>query len=765
MWGFMRLYGFHIVLMFFISAVLGLAKDAKWIAPVDAGANGVGVWSAFRNDVELQSVPQSLKARIGVDSKYWLWINGKMAIFEGGLKRGPNPNGIYVDEVEIAPYLKSGKNKIAVLVWHFGKSGFSHLDSGKVGLFFDAKSPDGVEIVSSRGWLSRVHPAFSISEDPKPNYRLSESNIVFNANKDIDWIESDNPADIGFAESKELGGENAAPWGQFVKRPIPQWRDWGVKKAQFTRKSEGNLDVVEASLPYNMQMTPILTLDDPDGGNLVEIQTDHTFAANAINLRAQYITRRGAQKYESLGWLNGEKIILKLPKSVKLKSLEYRETGYDVDMAGAFSCDSDFYNLFWEKTLRTLYVNMRDTFFDCPDRERAQWWGDTVLLMSESFYTYSPENHALMRKAIRELCDWASPDGSIHAPIPGRYKSELPAQMMASVSRFGFLNYYMNTGDLETLEYVYEPVKKYLSLYSYESDGFLKERKVGWMWGDWGDNRDMRLIMAAWHCIALDSVADMARIIGRSDDEEKYRAAAMRLKKAFNKYWNGEAYRFPTYKGDTDDRVQALAVLAGIAGKDKYPQIYRQLLAHNNASPYMEKYVMEALFQMGYGEYALARTQLRFSQMVLNKGYSTLFEGWEVGGFGGGSTNHAWSGGALTVLAQYVCGLYPLEPAWKTFKIEPYPALMKDVSIKVPSLAGDVKSAFKVADDKFTMDITVPKSATAVLYLPTLANGKIEVNGGDASKYLGAKKQWLHPEKRTLTLPAGEYKIETEIKK
>ena len=33
-------------------------------------------------------------------------------------------------------------------------------------------------------------------------------------------------------------------------------------------------------------------------------------------------------------------------------------------------------------------------------------------------------------------------------------------------------------------------------------------------------------------------------------------------------------------------------------------------------------------------------------------------------GYGGGSSNHAWSGGGLTVLAQYVCGVLPIESGY-----------------------------------------------------------------------------------------------------
>ena len=81
----------------------------------------------------------------------------------------------------------------------------------------------------------------------------------------------------------------------------------------------------------------------------------------------------------------------------------------------------------------------RDTYFDCPDRERAQWWGDVVLLMGESFYTYSPSAHALMKKAIYELVGWQKKNGVLYAPIPsGSSDTELPGQSLASIGRYGF---------------------------------------------------------------------------------------------------------------------------------------------------------------------------------------------------------------------------------------------------------------------------------------------------------------------------------------
>ena len=69
--------------------------QGKWIWSNDA--KEIGQWVSFRKEFSLKKVPEKVTARIAVDSKYWLWINGEMAIFEGGVKTGPNRQDMYVD--------------------------------------------------------------------------------------------------------------------------------------------------------------------------------------------------------------------------------------------------------------------------------------------------------------------------------------------------------------------------------------------------------------------------------------------------------------------------------------------------------------------------------------------------------------------------------------------------------------------------------------------------------------------------------------------
>lgn len=694
---------------------------ARWITVDSPSGSEINTWIRFTRDIEIGRVPSSVPADICADSKYWLIINGEMAVREGNLKRGPDRKDSYYDTVDLAPWLRRGGNKIEVLVWYFGKSGFSHNDSGRSGLYMEAPA---IGLATDSSWVSCIDRRFGTCGAPVPNYRLPESSIHYDAGAATDEPKA----------SVEVSGRNDGPWGTLQPRPIPQWKNFPVRKAGFeVRPYTDEADSVVVRLPYNMQMTPIFTVTSANGGETILIYTDHTFHGAEKNVRAEYVTVPGRQTYENYGWMNGEEIELIVPKSVQVNEVAYRESGYDTEFEGHFTCGNEFYNRFWKKGLRTLYVNMRDTYYDCPDRERAQWWGDETVLTGEAFYTLSTSSHALMRKGMRELVNWRKEDGALFSPIPGSYRAELPGQMLASISGYGFWNYYMNTGDLETIRYVYPAVRDYLALWTVGEDDVTEFRNGGWAWGDWGFDKDMRLIYSGWHIIALRSAIKMAEATGNTGDIAGYEAIIERVTRGYNNCWNGEAYRHPDYKDATDDRVQALAVLAGIAGPEKYPAIFETIRKEEHASPYMEKYVMEALFRMGYGEYAIERNMRRFGPMVNDPERTTLFEGWELNSsaFGGGTSNHAWSGGTLIVIASDICGVRPLTPGWSEFTVAPCSGaaeLLGGYEFSIPTVKGTVKTSLKLSrSGKNTLKVTVPKGTTATVVLPW--NGESVVKG------------------------------------
>ena len=95
-----------------VITLIATAQTAYWITADDSLRNQPNTWMEFRKDFTLKKSPRKAEARIAADSKYWLWVNGALAVFEGGLKRGPNRTDTYYDVVDLAPYLRKGKNDI-----------------------------------------------------------------------------------------------------------------------------------------------------------------------------------------------------------------------------------------------------------------------------------------------------------------------------------------------------------------------------------------------------------------------------------------------------------------------------------------------------------------------------------------------------------------------------------------------------------------------------------------------------------------------------
>lgn len=703
----------------------GLDAAAQWISLRAVARRPQNQWIAFRKTVELDALPASLPVHIACDSKYWLWINGQLVVHEGQLKRGPTPYDSYCDDLDLAPHLVAGKNRIAILLWYFGKEGFCHKSSGVPALWVDS-----VAVVSDRSWRVREHPAFGTSAPPHPNVRLPESNIHFDARLDIpDWTQAGFD-DSSWAQASELGTPPMAPWGELVPRPVPLWRTGDlmpyVNETDFPDGWLGN-SLLRARLPGNLAVCPYLKIDAKPGLK-ISIYTDNYRGGSEYNIRADYVTKEGVQAFESPAYLTGHEVIYDLPVGVRVLELNYRPIGFDTDVVGSFDCSDPSLNTLWKKSANTMLLNLRDGIQD-PDRERAQWWGDVVILIGMILHSCDARGRTAITKAIHNLVDWQKPDGTLYSPVPaGNWFQELPDQMLAAIGTYGFWTYYRYTGDRETIEHAYPAVKRYLDLWKTGSDGLVIRRTGGWDWGDWGENKDMPLLINGWFYMALESARNMAELLGETEDHAHWQSLMDGLRGSFNRtFWTGTEYRSPEHDGPPDDRGQALAVVAGLAEESFCPAIAKLLETQFHASPYMEKYVLEALFQMGRPQQALSRMKQRYAKMIESP-YATLWESWSFGDaeaakYGGGTYNHGWSGGPITLLAEYVAGIKPLVPNFELFSITPCIGLLERFECSVPAgKDGLLTVRQEPHTDGYQLIIRVPDGCSGTLNLPNGAS-------------------------------------------
>lgn len=695
--------------------------DGKWIWKI--GESDENTWMCFAKKIDIDNVPKSVIAKIAVDSKYWLYINGKNVVFEGGLKRGPSMHETYYDEVDISGFLKNGENTIAALVCYFGKNGFSHLSSGMGGFLFEA-DVDGQIICSDETWKVIKHPAYIEADenDEKANFRLSESNIYFDASKDLgEWYAHDYDT-LKWDNADAICGAGEGVYGGLKKRIIPQLKDYGLKDYLNSMDYEGftttEETVLKMKLPYNAQITPYLKITAPNGKRIgIKSDTYDDLEWETKSIMAVYYTREGEQEYESLGWINGEEIYYTIPAGVTIHSLKYRETGYDTEFAGSFQCDDELLNKLWQKSLRTLYITMRDNFMDCPDRERTQWWGDVNVEMQMMMYCLDKNAPLLYKKGVDTMAGWAEDNGNMLTVVPSVTANfELPFQNLAGI--WGFWYYYEYTGDNSVPERAYEVSKRYLLSYNINDDGLVVHKKGSWDWPDWGDNSDIAPMENAWYYMALKSCKSMAGLLGYNEDIAVYDERMISIEANYNRaFWKSGYYYNNTENGRPDDRANALAVLSGLAEGSKYGEILKVLKTAENSSPYMEKYVLDALCEMGCIEAAEERIKRRYKEMV-DYDYSTLWEYWNTDG----TLNHAWSGGPLITMSKYIAGIRPTDTAYKTFEIKPRMCGLNQIKCAVPSAKGMILLDMEKGSDCVKMRVTIPENSTADVYLPLINN-------------------------------------------
>lgn len=294
-------------------------------------------------------------------------------------------------------------------------------------------------------------------------------------------------------------------------------------------------------------------------------------------------------------------------------------------------------------------------------------------------------------------------------------------QLINVVGWYGLRNLWYYSGDDSFVAEVYEPIHRYLhEVWQLDSEGLPIYRIGDWDWPDEGQHRDRQAQLNIWYYLALKSEAVFARMLGRESDALENESVMLGIAEKLNRdYWNGNEYRSPDYDDPhTDDRVQALAVISGIAAADKYPAIKDVLSREYNATTYMFPYVLDALFTMGEVQMALDRMKKMYPT-VMKDGCSTLYEHWNHTG----SCNHAWTSGAIVPMFRQLAGVDALEPGYRRFRLAPQMGPLKKINASFETKYGRIAVQLDRIGKKIKASLVVPDGTQCEV---RLHNGKVE---------------------------------------
>ena len=667
-------------------------------------------WMRFRKKIYIEDEKDLRRviAQISADSKYWLYINGEMVIREGSLKRGEDRNSIYYDQIDISEYLHVGENTIAAIVWYWGSSNLSYNPSGQGAFAFQTKIGESY-VISDSSWKVSVDPAYM--QDPlRPNYRIAEYNVYYSAkDEDAAWYAVDYD-DSSWEDALSLAPVGNPAWGKLIERSIPQFKNSkDIVEYLNTNEYKDYLveenTVLKMAINENVQLMPYLKIEAPEDDMKITIKTDMYGDVNGDSIMYTYFTKKGVQEFEGLPWIHGENVLYEIPAGIKVIELGYRKTGYDTKFTGMFESNDEFLNSLWEKARNSVYVNMRDSYMDCPNRERAQWLADMNIEMLSSMYAFDTNANALYEKGIRTVIGWESDKviGTV-APIDGNYVN-IPAQNLAGVATV--YEYYKYTKNKELIEEIYPVLKDYLSLWSIDpATGYatLTKTDYAWRWGDSVAESDYDGILMTWYYLALDNLNKLAKELEYEEDHAKFTEDLKILNQNIESHWTEKGYTYTD--GFIDERTNSLAVISGIASEDKYETIKNILVTDYQTTPYMEYYVLEALCKMGYIKEAENRMKDRYFVMVDGpEACSTLWEHWFTES---GTKTHGWGAGPLIILSKYFAGIQPLENGYEEVLIKPTLGTLNKISSNTTTVKGDITLNAERKDGKTIININTP---------------------------------------------------------
>ena len=622
--------------------------DIIWLGGQEQAANQ---WVCFR-DAFTPAGSGTCFLEIAVDTKYTLYVNGRLAVLDGGLNWGAAPEAGYYDVVDLTPYLTDGVNRLGILCWYWGNEGRCNLDSGLAGLLYSVTENGRVLAQSGPRTKALRHPAYlTDSGELYPSYLYGGWNIAFDARKDLGGWASPGYDDSGWEKARVMDTYPCEKWRHLARRPIPLFR-FGEVTPYASVKKEGT--VYTCRLPYAAHVSPYLKIR-ARGGESLDIRTDRYLVNGGpggekdlyASQRVSYTAREGEQEFLALNWYFGEAVLYTIPDTVEILELGYRESSYACDVVFPWRSRDQRVNRLMDKCARTLMVCMRDNFMDCPDRERGQWIGDVSVQTPQVFDVLSDEAVPLVRKAISDFIVFRRGD-VLCGNVPGACRMELPSQSLNAISEVGMIaEYYRHTGDKTIWELAFEPMRRYLLLWEMGEDGLIKSRDGDWKWFDHLDHIDEVVLENAWYYSALGQLLTAADILGSEQDISWAVERRGAIKREVNaRFWTREGY---AGGGFLDERANAMAVLSGIAEPDMYPAIGRVLFTVRRCTPYMEYYVLKALCEMGMYQQAFDRMMDRYASMIDNDN-TTLWEDFNILG----TRNHAWSGGPLTILLEYL---------------------------------------------------------------------------------------------------------------
>ncbi len=768
------------------SSILQMQWKAQWIQADPSNPYNYGVYH-FRKTFQLDAVPAHFVVHVSADNRYKLYVNGTM------VSLGPARADVYhwnFETVDIAPYLKQGKNVLASVVWNFGYLRQEAQMSLQTAFILQGNTATESVVNTDTSWKCMKDTAYSPLQEHIPHaYFVTGPGEKVNFNNYLQQWEQPDFNDAGWQNASPIfpglpKGVFAYTYGwMLVPRTIPQV-ELTPQRLQAVRTVNGaalpqSFPATKQSftIPANTQVSilldqgfetnayPVLQFSKGKDATLAMGYAEALFKKegdkivylkgnrNEVDGKAfigvfDQITADGkdAQTFTTLTWRTFRYIQLDIQtkgEALTIDDLYGIHTGYPFQYNATFDAGDPQLNKILEVGWRTARDCAVETYMDCPYYEQLQYVGDTRIQALVSLYNSGDDR--LMRNAITQL-DYSRLAEGITA---SRYPSVTPQQIPPfSLWWIGMVHdYWMYRDDKAFVRNFMPGVRQVLTFFSrYQAkDGSLHNAPY-WEFTDWSEgggwkngippsgtdgsssNLDFQLL---W---AYQLAAQMEDSLGMKEYAQLYKSKAAQLMQTINaKYWDEGRGLY----GDTKEKnlfsqhANTLAILTNAVTGNKANAIANKILKDTSltqATIYFNYYVNQALAKAGFGDVYL--DQLGIWKDNLKYGLTTWAEISNIDA--SRSDCHAWGASPNIELFRTVLGIDSDVPGFNHIDITPHLGKLTQVKGSIPHPKGTIAASYSLNNGTWQANIELPKGTTGTLHFKgktfTLKEGNNQVS-------------------------------------
>ena len=672
----------------------------------------------FRREVVVSGAPRQVKAWLTADTKYRLFVNGRLVsrgpVDIGRDYLGGSTHRWFYDCRELTRYFQPGTNVIAAEVYRQWPVGFT-VSRGQPGFLFEAEITPAhgkrMTIKSDAGWRSQ--PALQFPDA-----------TTFDAGKEPSGWRLPGFDDSAWPVSREVTNI----WEILVPSEIPPLMEAHYPVARIeglpdngTFRQDGSFKVVFDKV---LSGYPWVTVK---GGKGATVTIKSRLQAN--------FKLDGGEQTLAFPWMDEIAPAYTVKVSNVTEPLEIVDEGatftsQPVAYQGDFECSDAGLNRLWKVSRWAVQICLQTHHLDSPNHQEPICDpGDYVIESMVDHYAFAQP--WLTRQDVRKFA-WLLKDE--------KYRNFHTSYSIAWLQML--MDYYDYTGDrslvVEMAPYVNELLDTYTSWRG--TNGIISEAP-NYMFMDWVTIGGFEchhppavigqgyLTADYYHGLAMAS--RVAALTGDTERGETYARLRGDIYTAFNRelwvadkglYRDGRPFQTSVKPGDWlpadkdmetfSPHVNLLAVQYDLAPRETQAAIVEKVLAEKplNTQPWFMHWVFPAIDHAGLFD-RFGTEQLRRWQVVPET--QSFREMWH-----GGDLSHGWCSTPLVQMSSRILGVTPSEPGFKTVSIRPELCDLQWARGRVPTPQGDVAVSWILGDKNLELDVILAQGTTGDVTLP-----------------------------------------------